>query len=77
VGSILTKEIFEFVIKNDKLEEINYGLGSEGYKKDWMDNKKTLVGIDAFNLNTYRGTFMAASYVIAGYIKKHVIRRRS
>jgi hypothetical protein len=77
VGSILTKEIFEFVIKNDNSDEISYGLGSEEYKKDWMDNKKTLVGIEAFNLNTYRGTFMAAAYVISSYIKKHVIRRRS
>lgn len=77
VGSILTKENCEFVIENDNLEEINYGLGSEEYKKDWMNNKKTLVGIEAFNLNTYRGNSIAAAYVIVSYINKHVIRRRS
>ena len=36
VGSILTNEMAKVILKNDRVEEIDYGIGSEPYKKDWI-----------------------------------------
>jgi hypothetical protein len=55
VGSVLTKDMIEHVLTNDGVSEIDYGVGSEGYKKDWMDRTRPMVGIEAHNKKTLRG----------------------
>jgi len=56
VGSILTKELANFVLSRDRLTELDYGVGSEDYKKEWMDRTRRIVGIEAFNRRTLAGT---------------------
>ena len=58
VGSILTREMLSHVLENDQVDEIDYGVGSEGYKKDWMDVTRTLVGCELFNRRTFAGKMM-------------------
>lgn len=57
VGSILTRDMLDHVLENDDVAEIDYGVGSENYKKDWMDQTRTLIGIEAFNRRTIAGKF--------------------
>jgi len=59
VGSILSLEMFRQAIDEDRVEEIDYGVGSEPYKRDWMEDKRRLYGLAAFNLRTASGLVQA------------------
>jgi len=55
VGSILSKALFESAIDKDKIKNIDYLTGDESYKKDWMDQRRELWGIVAYNKFTIKG----------------------
>ena len=59
VGSILSLEMFRQAIDEDRVEEIDYGVGSEPYKRDWMEDRRRLYGLVAFNLRTPSGLVRA------------------
>ena len=54
-GSILSRELFRRAIDDDRVAEIDYGVGSDNYKKDWMDGVRRLYGIRAMNRRTAKG----------------------
>lgn len=54
-GSILSREMFRHAIDVDHVSEIDYGVGSENYKRDWMDTVRTIHGMVAFNTGTMGG----------------------
>jgi len=60
VGSILSLELFRQAIDDDRVEELDYGVGSEPYKRDWMESRRGLYGLVAYNLQTARGFALAA-----------------
>ena len=60
VGAILSKEMFRVALDEDHVEEIDYGLGSEPYKKDWMSSVRKIEGIEAFNRKTLVGLFLSS-----------------
>lgn len=70
VGSILTRDMLEHVLEHDDVDEIDYGVGSENYKKDWMDQTRTLIGLEAFNQRTFTGKLMAYKSRISKILKK-------
>jgi len=41
------------------VREIDYGVGSENYKKDWMNSVREIGGIEAFNTRTAPGLWLA------------------
>lgn len=55
VGSILSRELFRRALDEDRVDEIDYGVGSEPYKKDWMTSVRQIRGIEAYNLKTASG----------------------
>lgn len=57
-GSILSRELFRVAIDEDKVKEIDYGVGSEPYKRDWMESVRELHGICALNMLTPYGIFV-------------------
>lgn len=61
VGSILSHELFRQAIDVDGVEEIDYGVGSEPYKRDWMEERRSLYGVVAYNLRTVSGMALAAA----------------
>ena len=48
IGSILTKTMFDHVLENDGVSEIDYGVGSERYKRDWMSHSRRVIGLIGF-----------------------------
>jgi hypothetical protein len=58
-GSILSFELFRQAIDEDRVEEIDYGVGSEPYKQDWMEDKRRLYGLVGYNLRTASGLALA------------------
>jgi hypothetical protein len=75
VGSILSLEMFRQAIDEDCVEEIDYGVGSEPYKRDWMEDKRRVYGLVAFNLRTPSG-LVRAGVEKAKLALRHVRLRR-
>lgn len=71
VGSILSEAMFREAIDVDRVGEIDYGVGSEAYKRDWMEQSRRLVGVRAYNTRS----FIGASFLLTEGIKKWVKKR--
>jgi hypothetical protein len=59
VGSVLTRDMMKYVIEGDNVTEIDYGVGSEPYKADWMTEKRSIMGLEAFNMRSPAGVLAA------------------
>lgn len=55
VGSILSLALFEHVISQDQVEAIEFGMGSEAYKQDWLSAKRTRQSYQIFNQHSIYG----------------------
>jgi CelD/BcsL family acetyltransferase involved in cellulose biosynthesis len=59
-GTLLGMAMFRHVLDKDRVGEIDYGTGDDGYKKDWMAARRPLWRITAYNPRTLRGLIGAA-----------------
>ncbi len=57
VGSILSRHMFRLALDVDRVAEVDYGVGSEGYKKDWMNSVRSVDGLRAYAPGTLCGLF--------------------
>jgi hypothetical protein len=64
VGSILSKEMFRMALDEDRVGEIDYGVGSEPYKKEWMSSVRRIEGVQAFNRKTAVGLFLLSVHMV-------------
>lgn len=55
VGSVLSRAMFAHALDSDHVAEIDYGVGDEPYKRDWMSGSRRLGGVVACNTRTLRG----------------------
>jgi hypothetical protein len=55
VGGILTLRMFEHVIDVDHVDEVNFGVGNEPAKRDWLADERPICGLVAFNPRTFGG----------------------
>jgi len=62
VGSLLSKFMFDYVLDRDKVAEIDYGVGSERYKLDWMSECRHVIGIVCYNPRSSVGLAAAARH---------------
>ncbi|MGI0116707.1 GNAT family N-acetyltransferase [Zooshikella sp. RANM57] len=69
VGSILSHFMFKHTIDVDKVTLIDYGIGSEAYKRDWMTEVEKIQGVEAFNMRTMKGLVMASKQKVTSLIK--------
>ena len=70
VGSILTGKLMQQVIDIDRVREVDYLMGDDAYKQDWMSHRRERWGIIAFNLHTPRGLLAALRHGTARVIKQ-------
>lgn len=61
VGSILTNHLMQRVIDVDGVREVDFLIGDEPYKQDWMSHRRERWGIVAYNPGTWRGWVGAAN----------------
>ncbi len=59
-GTILGMAMFRRAIDEDRVDVIDYGTGDDAYKRDWMDERRQLWRVTAFNPGTLRGLAGAA-----------------
>ncbi|HRH80751.1 MAG TPA: GNAT family N-acetyltransferase [Thiobacillaceae bacterium] len=54
-GTLLTAHLMKHVLDADKVAEVDYLIGDEPYKQDWMAHRRERWGIVAYNARTLRG----------------------
>lgn len=59
-GTVLGMAMFRHVLDEDHVSAIDYGTGDDGYKKDWMAERRPLWRVQAWNPRTLRGLAGAA-----------------
>jgi len=74
VGTILSHELFRIAIDEDRVREIDYGVGDEAYKRDWMADTRQIGGLEAINTGTIPGFVMGGCVRIKNIIKTIVNR---
>ena len=59
-GSILGEAMFRHAIDRDRVRVIDYGTGDDAYKAEWMDERRPLWQLTAYNPRTFAGLAGAA-----------------
>lgn len=59
-GTVLTAHLMRQVLDEDQVQEVDYLIGDDPYKKDWMSHRRERWGIVAYNTGTARGIAGAA-----------------
>ncbi|HET6757426.1 MAG TPA: GNAT family N-acetyltransferase, partial [Burkholderiales bacterium] len=70
VGSLLTAHLMEHVIDRDLVREVDYLTGDDGYKKDWMSDRRERFGVSALNRRTVKGLALIARHFAARLVKR-------
>jgi hypothetical protein len=69
-GTLLGMEMFRRALDTDHVRAIDYGTGDDGYKKDWMGERRVLWQIEAFNPRTLRGLAGTARAAASALVRR-------
>ena len=64
-GTTLSAALFEHVIGRDEVDLIDFGTGSDGYKRDWMDGERPRYALTCIDWRQPRGAALLAAKVVA------------
>jgi Acetyltransferase (GNAT) domain len=62
VGTVLSDAIFEYAYSVNSQAEIDYGVGGESYKKQWMSTVRYIHGLEGFNKKSIGGLLLLLRY---------------
>jgi hypothetical protein len=68
-GSILTRHLMEFVIDRDNVDEIDFLTGNEGYKQDWMSDRRARWGLSCTRLRTPKARLRGIARSLSGWMR--------
>jgi len=74
VGAVLSREMFRLALDVDRAARIDYGVGSEAYKQEWMSAKQEIVGARAYSRKTTRGLGQIVSARLRAIAKRMLDR---
>jgi hypothetical protein len=73
-GTVLSMAMFRRALDEDGVAIIDYGTGDEPYKADWMDERRTLWRVRAYNRRTLRGLAGAACRAASSLVGRRLSR---
>ena len=68
-GTILGEAMFRRAIDQDRVKLIDYGTGDDAYKRDWMEERRPLWRLQAFNPATLTG-LAGSARALAGRLRR-------
>jgi len=68
-GTILGEAMFRRAIDQDRVKVIDYGTGDDAYKRDWMEERRPLWRLEAWNPGTLRG-LAGSARALAGRLRR-------
>ena len=69
-GTLLTAHLMEHVITTDRVREVDYLIGDDDYKKNWMNQRRERWGIVAFNPKSPRGLLLLIRESLSRLLKR-------
>jgi CelD/BcsL family acetyltransferase involved in cellulose biosynthesis len=63
-GTLLTHWMMETLVREDNLDEIDFGRGGDAYKHDWLDRERLRIGLVAGNWKSAAGLGVIAGGVL-------------
>ena len=69
-GTVLSMAMFRHAIDEDRVTVIDYGTGDEPYKSDWMDERRMLWRVRAYNRRTLTGLAGAARRAASSLVRR-------
>lgn len=76
VGAVLSCEMFRHALNVDHAARIDYGVGSEAYKREWMSGVQEIFGARAYSKKTPRGIVLIIIEQLRTNVKYLVSRVR-
>lgn len=68
-GTVLTSHLLQHVIEQDHVEEVDFLIGDDEYKKIWMSHRRERWGIVAFNPRTLAGSALLLKELAGRMVK--------
>jgi CelD/BcsL family acetyltransferase involved in cellulose biosynthesis len=68
-GTVLTARLMRHVLERDGVAEVDYLMGDDAYKRDWMSHRRERRGLRACNLRTPRGLLAAVHEAAARLLR--------
>lgn len=75
LGTVLTARMMRRALEVDRVAEVDFGRGDDGYKQDWLSQRRERWGILACNPRRIRGLAAAGRHLL-GPALKDLLRRR-
>ncbi len=69
-GTILGEAMFRRAIDGDLVDVIDYGTGDDAYKRDWMEERRPLWRLQAWNPGTLKGLAGAARALVGAHLNR-------
>jgi len=69
-GTLLSVAMFRHVLDEDRVGLIDYGTGDEGYKADWMTERRPLWRLVAYNPRSLKGLAGAARATASALVRR-------
>lgn len=76
VGTLLTARLMQHVLDVDRVHEVDYLIGDDAYKRDWMDARRERHGIVAFDPHSLRGLAGIARQRLGDLRRRFIARQR-
>jgi len=71
-GTVLTAYLLRHVLEKESISEVDYLVGDDPYKKNWMSHRRERWGIVAYNPSTLMG-LIGIAWQVAGIARKKII----
>jgi len=69
-GTLLTAHLMQHVMDVDGVREVDYLIGDEAHKRNWMDHRRERWGIVAYNPRSFVGASLLAAEVVGRTLRK-------
>jgi len=74
VGAVLSREMFKQALDVDRVARIDYGVGSEAYKREWMSSSQEIFGVRAYSRSSIGGLWQILSAHSRSVVKRKVAK---